>query len=213
MRHIVTVSVAASIAAIIAIASAAAQQPQPQQPQQAPPQGQQRPPFETTKVEGTDNVYIFRNGGAQSMFIVTSDGVIATDPISYGRPSGGQTYVDEIKKVTNQPIKYLIYSHHHFDHIAGGKAFKDAGASIIAHRRAQERLAKIKDPHTPLPDETLDTTRTITRWHHARAALSGPEPFGLKPGDAAAEGKNHLRRRHDSGRHAARPRDDRLLSA
>src|SRR4051794_15435674 len=112
MRHIVTVSVVASIAAIIAIAPAAAQQPQ-----QAPPQGQQRPPFETTKVEGTDNVYIFRNGGAQSMFIVTSDGVIATDPISYGRPTGGQTYVDEIKKVTNQPIKYLIYSHHHFDHI------------------------------------------------------------------------------------------------
>src|SRR5262245_18281792 len=74
----------------------------------------QRPPFETTKVEGTDNVYIFRNGNHQSMFVVTKAGVIATDPIAYGRPTGGQTYVDEIKKVTNQPIKYLIYSHHHF---------------------------------------------------------------------------------------------------
>ena len=41
------------------------------------------PPYETRKVEGTDNVYIFRAGGAQSMFIVTKDGVIATDPISY----------------------------------------------------------------------------------------------------------------------------------
>ncbi len=35
----------------------------------------QQPPFATTKVEGTDGVYIFRNGGAQSMFIVTRDGV------------------------------------------------------------------------------------------------------------------------------------------
>ena len=60
-----------------------------------------RPPFETTKVEGTDNVYIFRNGNHQSMFIVTKAGVIATDPIAYGRPTGGQTYVDEIKKVTD----------------------------------------------------------------------------------------------------------------
>ena len=41
----------------------------------------QQPPFATTKVEGTDGVYVFRNGGAQSMFIVTRDGVIATDPI------------------------------------------------------------------------------------------------------------------------------------
>src|SRR5262245_1281715 len=99
------------------------------------------PPFATTKVEGTDNVYIFRNGNHQSMFVVTSDGVIATDPIGYGRPQGGATYVSEIKKVTNQPIKYVVYSHHHFDHIAGGKAIKDAGATFVAHKRAQERLA------------------------------------------------------------------------
>jgi glyoxylase-like metal-dependent hydrolase (beta-lactamase superfamily II) len=120
------------------------------------------PPFATTKVDGTNNVYIFRNGGHQSMFIVTSAGVIATDPIGYGRPTGGQTYVDEIKKVTSQPIKYLIYSHHHYDHIAGGKAFKDAGATVVAHKRAAERLAVLKDPHTVLPDETMDVTRTIT---------------------------------------------------
>jgi glyoxylase-like metal-dependent hydrolase (beta-lactamase superfamily II) len=120
------------------------------------------PPFATTKVDGTSNVYIFRNGGHQSMFIVTSAGVIATDPIGYGRPTGGQTYVDEIKKVTNQPIKYLIYSHHHYDHIAGGKAFKDAGATVVAHKRAAERLAVLKDPNTVLPDETMDVSRTIT---------------------------------------------------
>ena len=121
------------------------------------------PPFATTKVEGTDNVYIFRYGNAQSMFVVTSAGVIATDPIGYGRPQAVVTYVDEIKKVAGgQPIKYLIYSHHHFDHIAGGKPFKDAGATVIAHKRAQERLQQIKDPHTVLADETMDTTRTIT---------------------------------------------------
>ena len=121
------------------------------------------PPFATTKVDGTDNVYIFRYGNAQSMFVVTSAGVIATDPIGYGRPQAVVTYVDEIKKVAGgQPIKYLIYSHHHFDHIAGGKPFKDAGATVIAHKRAQERLQQIKDPHTVLADETMDTTRTIT---------------------------------------------------
>jgi glyoxylase-like metal-dependent hydrolase (beta-lactamase superfamily II) len=119
------------------------------------------PPFATTKVEGTDNVYIFRAGSHQSMFVVTSAGVIATDPIGYGRPQMVQTYVDEIRKVTNQPIKYLIYSHHHFDHIAGGKPFKDAGATVLSHKRAKERLVAINDPHTVLPDETMGKSKTV----------------------------------------------------
>jgi glyoxylase-like metal-dependent hydrolase (beta-lactamase superfamily II) len=114
-----------------------------------------RPPIQTTKVEGTDGVYIFRNVNHQSIFIVTPDGVIATDPVAYGKPTGGQAYLDEIRKVADKPIKYLIYSHHHFDHIAGGKAFKDAGATVIAHQRAKERLEVLKDPHTVLPDEVV----------------------------------------------------------
>jgi glyoxylase-like metal-dependent hydrolase (beta-lactamase superfamily II) len=126
-----------------------------------PPAPAQQPLYETKKVDGTDNVYIFRYGGVQSMFVVTPAGVIATDPISYARPEASGVYVAEIKKVTNQPIKYLIYSHHHYDHIAGGKPFKDAGATIVAHQRAKERLAVLQDPSTPLPDETITKTTTI----------------------------------------------------
>ena len=116
----------------------------------------------TTKVDGTDNVYTYRIGNSQSMFIVTNDGVIATDPVGYGRPQGGATYLAEIRKVTSQPIRYLVYSHHHFDHIAGGRAFKEAGARIIAHRRAKERLEVLNDPNTVLPDEAMDGRRTLT---------------------------------------------------
>jgi len=119
------------------------------------------PPFATTKVDGTDNVYIFRNGNHQAMFVVTKDGVIATDPVAYGRPQGAVTYLEEIRKVTNQPVKYVVYSHHHFDHIAGGKPFKDAGAKFVAHRRAWERLNAIQDPHTVLPDEVVDDRAAI----------------------------------------------------
>jgi glyoxylase-like metal-dependent hydrolase (beta-lactamase superfamily II) len=122
-----------------------------------------RPQIQTTKVEGTDNVYVFRNGIHQSIFIVTNDGVIATDPVAYGRPTGGQDYLNEIRKVTDKPVKYVIYSHHHYDHIAGGKALKDAGATFVAHQRAKERLEVLKDPNTVLPDEVVsDKGRTIT---------------------------------------------------
>jgi glyoxylase-like metal-dependent hydrolase (beta-lactamase superfamily II) len=130
-----------------------------------PAMAQNPPAVSTTKVEGTDNVYIFRYGGHQSMFIVTPAGVIATDPISYQRPA--QPYIDAIKAVTDKPIKYVIYSHHHYDHIAGGKPFKDLGATFIAHKRAKERLLELKKqnallPDVVMPDQVVDGQKTIT---------------------------------------------------
>jgi len=38
------------------------------------------------------------------MFVVTPDGVIATDPIAYQRPQAALTYIEEIRKVTQAPI-------------------------------------------------------------------------------------------------------------
>src|SRR5712664_2144809 len=111
----------------------------------------QQPPTAITKVDGTDNVYIFRYMGHQSMFIVTPDGVIATDPISERRPV--KPYIDAIQAVTKAPIKYVIYSHIHFDHIAGGKPFKDLGAVFVAHRNAQARIDALKAPDVVTPDE------------------------------------------------------------
>ena len=124
---------------------------------QAFAQGQQ-PQVSTRKVEGTDNVYLFRYGGHQSIFIVTRDGVIATDPISYLRPA--KPYIDEIRKVTDKPIKYVIYSHHHYDHIAGGKPFKDMGATFVSHRRAKERFMELKKQNS-LPDYVVMPDRTV----------------------------------------------------
>ena len=121
----------------------------------------QRPPIATTKVEGTEGVYIFRNGNHQAMFVVTKDGVIATDPIGLGRPEAVTTYIDEIKKVAKAPIKYLVYSHHHYDHIAGGKPFKDAGAIVVAHQRAKEHLARLKNPDVVVPDVGVGNRHVI----------------------------------------------------
>ena len=155
MSRLLFASVSAALLASV-LAGPAQSQAQAPAPAQA-----QAPAQSATKVDGTDNVYIWRNGGHQAMFIVTKDGVIATDPVAYGRPQGGQQYVDAIKKITDKPIKYLIYSHVHFDHIAGGKAFKDAGARVIAHKNATARLKTLKDPHTVMPDELVGNKKVI----------------------------------------------------
>jgi glyoxylase-like metal-dependent hydrolase (beta-lactamase superfamily II) len=115
--------------------------------------------FETKKI--SDTVYLFRYGGHQAIFVVTPAGVIATDPIAYLRPQAATTYIDEIRKVTSAPIKYVVYSHHHYDHIAGGKPFKDLGATFIAHRNARERLMLLKQPDIVIPDEVVDGVRLL----------------------------------------------------
>src|ERR687893_2615800 len=146
----------------VAFCSGAVAQQTPAASPPAAPAQLSPPPFATTKVEGTDNVYIFRYGFHQSMFVVTPEGVIATDPIGYLRPQAVTTYIDEIKKVTDAPIRYLVYSHHHYDHAAGGKPFKEAGATIVAHKNAKEHLTRLADPDVLVPDETVDDKRTLT---------------------------------------------------
>jgi glyoxylase-like metal-dependent hydrolase (beta-lactamase superfamily II) len=132
----------------------------PAQPPAAAPAGQM-PMFATTKVEGTDNVYIFRYQFHLAMFVVTPAGVIATDPIGLYRPQAVKTYIDEIRKITQAPIRYVIYSHHHFDHISGGKPFKDLGATFVAHRRAREHLRALNNPDVVIPDQVVDGKKTI----------------------------------------------------
>ncbi len=119
----------------------------------------QAPAFETRKV--TDNVYIFRYQGHQSMFVVTPDGVIATDPIGFLRPQAVTTYIAEIQKVTSAPIRWVVYSHHHYDHIAGGRPFKDLGARFVAHRNAKSRLEALRHPDVVIPELAVDDRHVL----------------------------------------------------
>jgi glyoxylase-like metal-dependent hydrolase (beta-lactamase superfamily II) len=149
MRH----RLAASLVALAVAAAPAAQA------QQAAPAAAAPPPFATTKV--TDNVYIFRMMGHQAMFVVTPDGVIATDPVGFVNKKGGEIFLAEIRKVTSAPVRYVVYSHHHYDHIAGGKPFKDAGATFIAHRNAHRHLAALRNREVVMPDQVVDERSTL----------------------------------------------------
>jgi len=152
MSHLQRVALAAVSLTALSMAAALAQPA----PAPAPPL------FSTTKVDGTDGVYVFRYQGHQAMFIVTPEGVIATDPIGERRPQAVTTYIAEIRKITQAPIRYVVYSHSHYDHIAGGKPFKDAGATFVAHENAKTLLQARKNPDIVIPDETVGNQRTIT---------------------------------------------------
>ena len=84
-----------------------------------------------------DNVYLFTNSTHRSLFVVTDAGVLATDP--QGSAENAERFVEAIGEMIDAPIRYVVYSHHHGDHILGGEAFP-ADTEFIAHRNAEAFL-------------------------------------------------------------------------
>jgi glyoxylase-like metal-dependent hydrolase (beta-lactamase superfamily II) len=107
-----------------------------------------------------EDTYAFVNSGYISLFIVTDEGVITTDPSSQGGPERAEALREAIASITDQPVRYLIYSHDHADHATGGEVFADT-ATFISHRNAVEKLAALDDPRTPVPEIAFNDQLTI----------------------------------------------------
>jgi glyoxylase-like metal-dependent hydrolase (beta-lactamase superfamily II) len=118
--------------------------------------GASNAPAEQTRTDNeitalADGVYLFRHQFHQSIFLITPEGVIVTDPIA---PDAAGWLKNEIAKLTDRPVRYVVYSHHHNDHISGGRVFADT-ARFVSHVAARRQLVKESDPQIPLPDLTF----------------------------------------------------------
>jgi len=104
-------------------------------------------------------LYTFGNFSARSIFVVGEDGVIATDPVS---PAFAAEMRAAIRAVTDRPVTYLVYSHQHWDHVRGGKIFKDEGATVISHENCVRHFANNPEPDIVMPDRTVKGGETVT---------------------------------------------------
>jgi glyoxylase-like metal-dependent hydrolase (beta-lactamase superfamily II) len=104
-------------------------------------------------------VYVVSDNGWQSAFLVTNEGVIVFDaPESYGK-----SLPAAIATVTDKPVKILVYSHEHRDHIGGSAVFKNvAGLKVVATDGVSSFLIDQNDPERLLPNEVFGSQRTIT---------------------------------------------------
>lgn len=71
-------------------------------------------------------------------FVVTSKGVVVFDAL--GTPSLAHAMLGEIRKITDQPIKVVVMSHYHADHLYGLQVFKDEGAQVWAPKGTWDYL-------------------------------------------------------------------------
>lgn len=92
-------------------------------------------------------IFFWAPGQYNSIFSVTGEGVIALDPISR---DAAAHYREAIAGVTDEPIRYVVYSHDHLDHIVGAEVLAPE-AEIVAHEDVPRILIKRGYHHVPLP--------------------------------------------------------------
>jgi glyoxylase-like metal-dependent hydrolase (beta-lactamase superfamily II) len=116
------------------------------------------PPMLTQLAEDT---YMFSATGYNTIFIVTDEGVIVTDPSSLVNPMTSTQLKAAIQSVTDKPVKYVIFSHDHADHNTGGDVFADT-AEFVSQTLAAPKIAARNDPRSPVPTITFDDQLSLT---------------------------------------------------
>ncbi|MDX1543695.1 MAG: MBL fold metallo-hydrolase [Christiangramia sp.] len=97
------------------------------------------------------NVYMLKGAGGNIGILTGKDGVFMIDdqfaPLS-------PKIIDKLKTISDQPVKFLVNTHHHGDHVGGNANFQEEGALILAHENVRKRLKE--------NDENIDGLPVIT---------------------------------------------------
>jgi cyclase len=141
--------------------------------------GQVIPPIQPVK----SGLYIVTGAGANSLVRVTNDGVILVD----GKLPGDQNYsglIEQIKTVTDKPVKFVIVTHHHADHTGNNAKFLEAGAQVVGHANLAKNLETYQSPNF--------------NAHAARPSITYDKEYVVRLGGVTVEVK-HFGRSHTSG--------------
>jgi cyclase len=136
---------------------------------------EQGPPFTLQQLAPGVYAAIDRDAraGANAGFVIGDDGVAIVDSFQY--PEAAESLLAEIRKLTPLPVRYVINTHYHIDHVAGDGVFKGAGALVVAQRNvlasirtenlkffgADQREERALVEGLPLPDLLVDQELTI----------------------------------------------------
>lgn len=125
-------------------------------------------------------LYMITGAGANTTVRVTSQGLIVVD----GKLPGQANYdalMGLIKSVSDQPVKYLIVTHHHADHTGNNQRFLDAGVQVVASEGLKTYLATYTVEPKPAPpsmtypgaEYTLTLGGVKVELHHFGRAHTG----------------------------------------
>lgn len=102
-----------------------------------------------------------RDAVGNAGFVVGEDSVLVVD--SFATPAAAQELLSEIRRVTKLPVRWVVNTHYHLDHVGGNAVFVRAGAVVIAHEnvRAWVRTENLKWRAEIRPEEKEMLSRLV----------------------------------------------------
>ncbi len=101
-------------------------------------------PKHFTLVPAGEGVYaaIAKDGdpaaGGNSGFVIGSECVLVVD--TFETPAAAEELAAEIRKITPRPVRWVVNTHYHLDHVGGNEVFSRGGAAIVAHENVRAWL-------------------------------------------------------------------------
>ena len=170
--------------AVILCLGGCAREPDPVAPVAEPPQQAQASSDNREITNVTGDLYRARSNNHYTVFLVTSAGIILADPIN----TAFATWLKaELAQRFSVPVRYVLYSHHHFDHASGGAVFADT-AEFVGHENMLDgiRQGMAGLPESEVADDANGNGR-IERDEAAAALAAYFDDFDLD-GDGSATG-------------------------
>ena len=137
--------------------------------------------IEIQTVKLADNLYVLMGGAAQGNIVASigPDGIFLIDSMY---PQMHQKIVDALRKLSPQPIRYVVNTHLHGDHTGGNDAMAKEGAIIVSHENMRKRMAAAQAPPPAGMLPTLTYTDSLTLH------FNGEEIFIYHPAPAHTDG-------------------------
>ncbi len=119
------------------------------------------PPVRVESQKMADGVYYLTGGSHHSLAVEMRDHIVVVDtPNNEARAVAVLAKAKEL--IPNKPIRYVVTSHHHWDHLGGIRAAIDEGATIVTHQSNKALLERIaKTPHTIVPDRLAASKKAV----------------------------------------------------
>jgi cyclase len=108
-----------------------------------------------------DDVGIFTERGGTIGFLLSKDGIVVIDAQF---PDTAQHLIDDLKKRSSNPFRYLLNTHHHGDHTSGNIAFKGVVEHVVAHENSLTNQKNVAEKSNSMDKQLLPDMTFTDDW-------------------------------------------------